>query len=137
MILEGVNQAKDLILDRDGCYNVELSRIALPHLPVSRSVIGSMKLGKQDLLGHFITERLVKYPAFKVVAVTAMYRDGVQVIRGKIRSNGVGMNLSNFIKEHRPAEVRFMLRGKIGSSDNYPDAFEIKNIDGWTLPHPG
>jgi len=137
MIIEGINRVKDLILDKDGCYHVELSRIMLPHLPVSRQVLAALKLGKQELTGHFYADRFGEYPGFKVINVTThFHNDGYQIIRGKVRSVGIGRNLASHLREDRPAELRFMLRGHIGSHEDYLGAFEIKSIVQWTLPHP-
>jgi hypothetical protein len=116
----------------DGTYIVSLGCISLPHLPVSRRVLSNLKLSKKEMVGHFMARGKVMAPAFKLIAVTTSFVDGMQLLHGRIRSCGVGDNYIKYVREASRAPM-FDLITTTREHPDYSDVFEITEIKGVVL----
>lgn len=134
MIELGINDTAMVGMDAAGCFGVELSRICLPHMPVPQSVFNALKLSKHELPCQVqINGKVHSSPGFKVVSLVSLLKDGKQVIRGKIRSVGVGINLATIIRADRPEHLKFQLLYEAKASAAVQGATDIVKINGWAL----
>lgn len=136
MIKLGYNVAETLIAEK-GYYNVELCSIALPHLPISNKLLSELKLTKHELVCHFSRggKVLNSLCAFKLAKVWPVYHDNHQILRGMVRSCGVGQNLATYLKNERQPQdlVRFRLHADVILSSLFNKASEITQINGFSL----
>jgi hypothetical protein len=146
MIYLGENDAHKVALevkqkDRFEYYEVELCRVALPHLPIRDKVIRDLKLSKQELVGYFQEgTKLTGIAAFKLASLWTSYREGYQVLYGKIRSCGIGRNFKTHLRDvlHASEQPRLTFKlqhtpSDIVPSKEHPGAFEINRIASFSV----
>lgn len=134
MIEFGINDAATVGMDAAGCYGVELCRVSLPHMPIPQAVFNQLKLSKHELPCHMqIKGKVHRAPAFKLVSIVSLLQEGKQIVRGKIRSVGVGINFATHLKMDRPEQLKFQILCGLAGSSTVRDATDIISIHGFAL----
>lgn len=153
MIEVGVNETAALQREADGSYRVVLGKIQLPHLPLSREVLAVVnakevagEFGRPSILNEKYADVTLKYQrlteirssrtGMKLSHIDVEYKDGIQVITGRVRSTGPRPNLISYLNEFAPPTLAFGMRALTRPSATHPGAVDIYRVITWDIVSP-